>query len=1527
MRSVLRGIGLLALALGMATTASTLDLNADPAENDYLFGRGISIPEREMVKTFRPAENRAGFTFFDGVSDVRVDGGRLLFTLDQPEATLGWGRCLGEFSLTEVPEMWQEQNGVVLGVRVSEGEISWRARPWRDGERQDLSNYPAFVATAQGADWRDVRFTGTRGERTYDFLPADGPTPDGLEFTVQGEPGTRVEIQYLRLVQPRTEGYVRKEFTLPEGEVWRAVADVISSNHRNWYGRSEIYSRLSINGEVVERRGAKHLYHLDPVDIGPYLRPGQNCVGFYGFRIGYAPPIFFQARIIMDSGEVVTWTTDETWRYSPQHAEDWSQPEFDDTAWQPVEVGGSVWLKSRDPAHRLNLPAYKGRLLLSNPDRQDLFYTTDRDVVVDVRAPAGLASRQPTLRYAFGRSDAQGHCTQTAEDTVAEGAVQGEDLVFRIDLGRRDRGVYALALALENQAGVPIEERPREPLVVLRRSTLQPVAGASYTEGLDLALEDEIDFTDPDDPHPWREAAMPAVRFGVKAPAIAEPVIVRKNGLVYREVADPKSGSGFSYRIEFEHPGDWYYFELDYPDDDKRMVEVLVSNRMEGVWTNSEAGLGAETGGRFLNTNTMQTLRWVHVADPGVHSLDIVNVDDGQKAAAAGVRIYHVRGNLPSANAGASRRYGIHTERSFYTNGLGMNFGVQTAHTQRGKLQELDETRSIMTACLADLVWLEASAEKYVQYLKFAGQNCHVMGCYQYTEQNSPYVAAPALDTSRVPWCLRTMMANLFEVNGIDFYAGVEFSQHQDVRSYVNNALLAQGRDSVYMVNAEGEQRYGTVSTMVANWMHPEVRARFFGLMNNLNSTFGHLSRFQGVHGMMHPTQYGAYWIPALGQGDQYDQPMRASFDDITMERFEQDTGIDLPIERTDPQRFQKRAAFLASPGLRDRFFAWRCDKLAEFYAQALDRLRGARTELRYVNAVPIEDTAFYKYYLDSGRAYTDILDDFAMGFGKLGAVDGHSLGRWTISWRHVNNPPLPSQNPYNWVVRTDPGIISAYRGQEPRYVLARTSWHEGYRASAGYAMDNRDDHDILVESDWIMNGYKTRALPQPGGYHAREALLQGLVTADANLLLSGFTDININVGHEQVLRELAKIYTELPRERFAPALETGLDTNLAIRVHRGADESTLYVANPGQWHVTGTVTAQSEGPVRDLLTAEQIAQAGRAELPVDLAPFGIQAFRADANDLEVLAYATDPVSEGELARVRAIPERVRALVEDPQVRLVLSPQDRAYMTEALDQIDRALDENEIARAWSLITAPRFWFTWKQFLEKAVTGLARLPEELGAARAEAGPDPLPTLRARRVEGEVTVDGRLTEDAWAALRFDASFWNIPKKKPPMAQTAVKALYDGQALILAVACADQEPGAVKASAEDESALWQSGDDVIAVFVQPDAGKPIYYQMAINPAGVRFDQRVTGGERDYDFAPQWQAAAQLLQDRGYWTAEIRLPYAAFGASGPGPSWRINVFRRHRNDRLDACAWSWVPGDWHNPDRFGVLAFEGLD
>ena len=1484
----------------------------------------MRLPETNVETTFAPSENRANFTSFEHVRDLDADGNRIAFTLTDRPAVLNWGNVRGDQKPGEVRSLFPERNRVQVRAGQSGGTTRWTVVPYREGKRVDVpgpgNGEASFQAVLEGRQEQGgQRLTFMRGERSA--MPTWGACADGLQFRVAGDPGTRVELESVTVSQTVFQGVARLEFDLPAGDIWRAVADVAAKTDQYWFGRARSVSTLYINGDKVERSGALHLYHTAPVDIAPYLNPGErNVIGFYGFRRADPPPLAIASQVVMQSGDVVDIQSGTHWRWASEAPDGWNEVGFDDSEWQNVEETAQLRLAERDFGGKLCLLAYKGPIVVENPTGRFLYFRDDAPVSVRVRVPGGLADRAPALAWRLGASDAEGNVTGLAQGVVETFERRGPSLVYAVDLGEQAHGVYVLGLALQDGQGEAVYTRPPEPLMVLRRFDQEPVQGESYTEGMELALEDEIDFTDPDDPHPWHEWTIVMPRGHAREEEA--PTVLTFEDLTYRQVRDSACDSGFSYRFEFDEPGALYLMELTYPDNQRRRIGVSVTSKKRGVRFATQAGVGAETGGKFYTTGEMQTLRWIQVADAGPHTIDIVNCPGHTRAAAGKLTISRIEGDLPALATGASRRHGILSERQFFDKGFGRSFGVDRPLSRDEERAQSEEP--VFQTYLKDLVWLKTAAENYTQYLRFAGQNVQVIGCYQYTNANTPYMPVTDIGHARLPWCPRSTLAHCFAVNGIDFFAGVEYSQSYDIGSRANNAQVAQGADTLNMVDARGQQRYADILfTTVRNWMHPAVEAQYLQTLRRVTDTFAHLPSYRGVHTLIGPSQGAAgYWMPALGDGQKWNHPLVFSFDDVTMERFAREAGVSLPADASDPQRFRKRAAFVRNdPEIRERFLQWRCDKFTELMAKAARAVQ-AGGDFQLVTIPQIEDRDTLAYYHASGRTVSDILHDFALDVDALADVEDVWLGRWTVAQRVAGRAPAPYQDPLLWLPGEAPAFTQPYASERNRYVLCRTGWHEAYSVTGGLSADERRGWARLIRgTDWIQNRKELTLALQPSGRSAREALAQALVTGDPQLLLTGFTDLALNLGNEQALRPFVNAFTHLPRAEFAAVLDTDLTTNLAIRVLERDNGSWLYVVNPGFWPVAGTISLTSESAVQSVPEGEQATGAGRADLAVELAPFGLQVFRSDSPQLTVHGYATADLSGPEMDRLRAMQERVASLVEETSAMNALASADRSHMKSEAARIQTMLDEGRYAAAWSAMKAPRFW-TGRERLERAVGEAATLPASLATEPRVAGLEDLPELTVAKTDAPLAIDGKLDEPAWAAQPFRTGFVT-GRRRPSRVETGFKALYSQDTLYLAIACADRQASRVRVTAANEDTLWRWQDDAVAIFVQPDPDQPVYYQMAFNPLGLKFDQKVSGEERDYAFAPDWKVAVTLHP--GYWLAEIAFPLDGFDVERIDKDWALNVYRRFRRDRMPHSGWSWWEGSWHNTERFGRLRFEG--
>ncbi len=201
------------------------------------------------------------------------------------------------------------------------------------------------------------------------------------------------------------------------------------------------------------------------------------------------------------------------------------------------------------------------------------------------------------------------------------------------------------------------------------------------------------------------------------------------------------------------------------------------------------------------------------------------------------------------------------------------------------------------------------------------------------------------------------------------------------------------------------------------------------------------------------------------------------------------------------------------------------------------------------------------------------------------------------------------------------------------------------------------------------------------------------------------------------------------------------------------------------------------------------------------------------------------------------------------------------------------------------------------------------------------------------QGDITVDGRLDESAWAAAT-PLVFSSYDGKPTPVLATGARMLWDAEALWLAFEVTDPDPFTPYSTRD--APLYES--EALEIFIDADGDKDVYVELQSAFSNVHFDAAFAGGQRkgmetayNVDFTTASTATAT-----GY-VQEWRIPVGALrdvpgGAIAVGDRWHINLFRlerirdaaRTRVIKTEASAWS-PPrvGDFHTLARFGVVHF----
>jgi len=1279
-----------------------------PTMGELFRAYNLVLDEQENIfpittdKALKAFQHRGRFENFQF-----TDGGTLQFTSGESDAGyLPWGNAGGRQPEDERVSLWPESFTIELRIQQTGGEPSrWYPYMTVGGEREATRGaWQRSMKVLEPGEVQTLTFTRPRPLHHRGYGPADG-----IQFRVEGGEGATFEVYDLRFLKKGRQGWFRKEFELPEGEIWRANASVANT-------------LLFVNGAKVEDktlvlpRPHIGIYATTPVDLKPYLEPGEtNCVAIQAWRPGkYAPNVYLQGRVVMADGTMVRLDTDDSWTWRTKPPEQgWAAPGggkgFDKlTGLRHAEHGepGLIKYWRIHYKSRSERPASDGLLKLSNPTEPQFFYTEDEPVTVTAEIPEGLDDRTPAVtwrvrRYRFVERDFVSVADEAANATgrQTEFRAQGHGVVCDLDLGRLPRGVYTVQADLILGAETAESHIP-EPLVVVGRVPVREVAGDSYEDGLDLELETVVDCTDPDD-RPWLEADGEhlAVAGGdieeTPKHEITEPILVDENGLQYRETR-PNWGAQFSYKVEFAHPYDWYQVVMVYPDDRERWMGISCTARWRGKTSYARLAPAVITGFRFPVTGRMRELKFLYRPGPGPHAVNVINIQDGSAAAASEIRIYRIANGLPALGGqdAGDRCLGILTENLNENNAFGAFCGIRPASAPDStRAQARQNAGDVMAQPVAyvckELAQRLDTATAYAQYSLFTGENLNAMGCWQYWDRNKCLPGVPSVDTARVPIDLREVAARVLSFNGIRTLMSVEFINQSTLMDEPpasrSDAQVQAGADTYYLVDKNGSQVHNL------NFLHPAVEATMLRLADEFSGKWAHVP---GVLGVNWTTYMGGnFSIPTLwpveryyprDTGEEFDY-LAASYDDATIARFVEDTGMQVPGAAEDADRFAARHEFLTDPARRAQWIEWRCQKLRAFFLQMRDRMRAHRDDYILLASLYV-DAPHPSMWKHTGLPLSDFL--------RLNAWDPQAYdedeGLYVTHWSHAAtmryHPTRARAMPYAaaYEMNVNPEYYAVYDSGPRRSQMIMHHWQEVERYP--FTMPDRDG--------WA---YPYQSTPQAHarGDCLREPFTQALIGGDPQFILWGFSHVSRIVGSEQPMREFIRVFRALPAERFTADLDTGFETNLAIRSLRQGDARLFYVANPGYWPVQGRVTLAGATQVTDLVSGEAVEAAtdeeGRTVASVDLEPFGVAAYRADGAEAEVVDWEVDPVEEEHLTHIRDLAALAQTRLDDMEDAPPMSEDDRVFLRRSALAADGDLELGRYARAWSTVTDWRYW--------------------------------------------------------------------------------------------------------------------------------------------------------------------------------------------------------------------------------------------
>ncbi|MGQ7946460.1 DUF5916 domain-containing protein [Flavobacterium sp. WC2509] len=180
-----------------------------------------------------------------------------------------------------------------------------------------------------------------------------------------------------------------------------------------------------------------------------------------------------------------------------------------------------------------------------------------------------------------------------------------------------------------------------------------------------------------------------------------------------------------------------------------------------------------------------------------------------------------------------------------------------------------------------------------------------------------------------------------------------------------------------------------------------------------------------------------------------------------------------------------------------------------------------------------------------------------------------------------------------------------------------------------------------------------------------------------------------------------------------------------------------------------------------------------------------------------------------------------------------------------------------------------------------------------------------TIRANSIMSKISIDGKLTEEAWNSSETATDFVMYQpdngKLINPNKKTVVKILYDNDAVYIAAIMNDENPSQIKKEITNRDTFGVS--DYFSVFINGFNDGQQDFRFYVTAAGVQLDCIATEDNKDFSWDAIWDSKS-IITDNG-WIVEMKIPYAAIRfPNSDKQTWSINFLR---NIERDVQVYSW--------------------
>lgn len=666
----------------------------------------------------------------------------------------------------------------------------------------------------------------------------------------------------------------------------------------------------------------------------------------------------------------------------------------------------------------------------------------------------------------------------------------------------------------------------------------------------------------------------------------------------YRE-AEAVPLSRFGYRFSIQNTGKPHEMVIRFPDDKRRFM-CIVDGTCYDLSTGICTGFEQPLSSRMLEVRNIFWPRWEDC------SITFMTWGHGEPAAVSSIEIYELD-SLPAAeieeHISHRREFGIQYEDPC---GCGSSEGAMGKEEWIGRI---------------------------ISYARHTGQKLLSYPICWYHGPRFPSKREPSDDfeclvtrdrnqygrwtTEPADWI--TPLLDRLHENGMEFRAVLTLLRLGSLMQKMNTDLdaIKAGADTINNMFASDEVQTGTCDWTpiynarnypkaveyyeqekkfddfpwvygekkgpfhpgpIFNPLHPVVQEAIIGFAREIAELYGNHPAFKGIaFTMWAPT---IIWFGSIHSG----------YDDYAIDLFEKETGIQVPIEKTDPNRFSKRYEFLAFK-CPDAWTEWRCLKIRDLIRKIRDAMRAINPGLKIVINLWSEPLVFHLfgfggvssqlYARKSGlQTFREAGIDPGLYENEVGIeidleFDGGERDRTYSS--EGPDVPLDKFTMFRDHDFLDIETLGSIKKLKTSGAFIFNAWHEAWGKHTWVSVKPDDPH---IDEISVFDGKKAEGIfrmnskyPEDGFWwdsqlritpafpappHFMEQYAHAVAELDALRITRG--GLFLDKAHSDEIRKFAKEFRALPNEKFETI---GNSTDpVAVRTLKKDGKRYLYAVN-----------------------------------------------------------------------------------------------------------------------------------------------------------------------------------------------------------------------------------------------------------------------------------------------------------------------------------------------------------------------------